>query len=180
LRIGGLLVGSAAAVAMGLTVGLAGCTSVTGGSPTVGAGEGQLYRASISASVASSSARESERQASSTTKAVHTTCETLSTTSADAIDAVNAYVHAFNQGGSVGDTEGPAVDSLNQSADAVEGSITDAIPQDLKDAFNAWVDGARATASAITGHASPGEFNQTIGQLNDNRSTALKLCDATY
>ncbi len=79
---------------------------------------------SLSESAASSSARESERQASETTKAMHDTCETLSTTSADAIDAVNAYVDAFNKGaGNVDATEGPAVDALNQSADAVEGSI---------------------------------------------------------
>ena len=128
-----------------------------------------------------SSARESERQASETTKAMHDTCETLSTTSADAIDAVNTYVDAFNKSaGSVDATEGPAVDALNQSAAAVEGSMTDIIPPELKDALTQWVDGARATAKAITGKAPAGEFNQTIGDLNDTRSNALSLCDATY
>ncbi len=181
LRIGGLLVGSAAAVLAGVV----GCTTVTGGEPAVNAGDAPAYRTSVSVSVsesaASSSARESERQASLTTQAMHDTCETLSTSSADAIDAVNAYVSAFNQGAAdVAATEGPAVDALNQSADAVAGSMTAAIPQELTDAFTSWVDGARATAKAISAHAPPGEFNKTIKDLNDTRSNALSLCDATY
>jgi hypothetical protein len=181
LRIGGLLVGSAAAVIAGVV----GCTSVTGGQPGVNARDAPAYRTSMSVSVsesaASSSARESERQASLTTQAMHDTCETLSTSSADAIDAVNAYVSAFNQGAAdVAATEGPAVDALNKSADAVAGSMTDAIPPELKDAFKNWVDGARTTAKAIIGHAGPGEFNKTIQDLNDTRSNALSLCDATY
>jgi hypothetical protein len=181
LRVGGLLAGSAAVVMMTVV----GCTTVSDGTATVNAGDAPAYRTSVSVSLsesaASSSARESERQASETTKAMHDTCETLSTTSADAIDAVNAYVDAFNQGaGNVDATEGPAVDALNQSADAVEGSMTDIIPPELKDALTQWVDGARATAKAITGKAPAAEFNQTIGDLNDTRSTALSLCDATY
>lgn len=181
LRIGGLLVGGAAVVIAAAV----GCTTVTGGDARVNAGDAPAYRTSVSVSMsesaASSSARESERQASMTTQAMHDTCETLSTTSADAIDAVNAYVGAFNQGAAdVTATEGPAVDALNQSADAVAGSITDVIPQELKDAFTRWVDGARATAKAITDHAPPGQFNQTIRDLNDTRSNALSLCDATY
>ncbi|MCX2930870.1 hypothetical protein ORI20_11320 [Mycobacterium sp. CVI_P3] len=181
LRIGGLLVGGAAAVIAGVV----GCTTVTGGKPGVNAGDAPAYRTSVSVSLsesaASSSARESERQALLTTQAMHDTCETLSTTSADAIDAVNAYVSAFNQGSAdLAATEGPAVDSLNQSADAVAASITEAIPDELKSAFRDWVDGAHATAEAITGHAGPGEFNNTIESLNDTRSNALSLCDATY
>ncbi|GAY17014.1 hypothetical protein [Mycobacterium sp. shizuoka-1] len=181
LRIGGLLVGSAAAVIAGVV----GCTSVTGGRAGVNAADAPAYRTSMSVSIsesaASSSARESERQASLTTQAIHDTCETLSTSSADAITAINAYVSAFNQNTpDVSATEGPAVDSLNKSADAVAASITDGIPDELKTAFSDWVDVARATARAIIGHAGPGEFNQTIQDLNDTRSNALSLCDATY
>jgi len=181
LRIGGLLAGSAAAA----MIAVVGCTSVSDGTARVNAGDAPAYRTSVSVSLsesaASSSTRESERQASETTKAMHDTCETLSTTSADAIDAVNAYVDAFNGGtGKVDATEGPAVDALNQSADAVEGSLTDTIPPELKDALTKWIDGARATAKAISGKAAAGEFNQTIGDLNDTRSKALSLCDATY
>ena len=82
------LLGGAAVVILSV----AGCTSVTGGDPTVNAVDAPVYRTSVSLSssqsVASASARESERQASMTIQAVHATCETLSTTSADAIDAV--------------------------------------------------------------------------------------------
>ncbi|WP_237159585.1 hypothetical protein [Mycolicibacterium rhodesiae] len=181
LRIGGLLAGSAAAVLAGVV----GCTSVTGGEPSANRRDAPAFRTSMSVSVsesaASSSARESERQASLTTQAMHDTCETLSTSSADAIDAVNAYVSAFNQATpDLAATEGPAVDALNKSADAVAASVTDAIPAELKAAFKDWVDGAHATASAITGHAGPSEFNTTIQSLNDTRSNALSLCDATY
>jgi hypothetical protein len=181
LRIGGLLVGSAAAVLAGVV----GCTSVTGGDPSANSRDAPAFRTSMSVSAsesaASSSAREAERQASLTTQAMHDTCETLSTSSADAIDAVNAYVSAFNQATpDVAATEGPAVDALNKSADAVAGSITEAIPAELKAAFKDWVDGAHATAKAITGHAGPADFNQTIQSLNETRSNALSLCDASY
>lgn len=181
LRVAGLLAAGAAAVSMGA----AACTTVTGGDATVDAGDAPAYRTSVSISssqsAASSSARESERQASMTTQAVHDTCETLSTTSADAIDAVNAYVDAFNtEGGDVAGTEGPAVDGLNQSADAVESSISDVVPDEVRMAFEDWIDGARATADAIIGRASPSEFNSVVGELNDSRSAALELCDATY
>lgn len=181
LRVAGLLAAGAAAVSMGAVA----CTTVTGGDATVNGGDAPAYRTSVSLSssqsAASSSARESERQASMTTQAVHDTCETLSTTSADAIDAVNAYVSAFNEeGGNVAKTEGPAVDGLNQSADAVESSISDVVPDEVKQAFVAWIDGARATAKAITGKASPSEFNKVVNELNDSRSAALQLCDATY
>ena len=180
-RIAGLLAGGAAAVCMSAV----GCTTVTEGDPTANAGDAPAYRTSIavssSQSAASSSVREAQRQASMTTQAVHTTCETLSTTSADAIDAVNAYVSAFNEaGGNTATVEGPAVDSLNQSADAVEDSISDIVPDEVADAFMGWVDGARATADAITRKVDPSEFNQVIDDLNAARSDVLRLCDATY
>lgn len=181
VRMAGLLAGSAAVV----SIGVVGCTSVTGGDATVNAADAPAYRTSVSVSssqaAASSSARESERQAALTTEAIQTTCETLSITSADAIDAVNAYVDAFNEeGGDVATTEGPAVDALDQSADAVQNSIDDVIPDDLKEAFMAWVDGASITSEAIVNQAPPEEFNSIIGDLNDARATALELCDATY
>ena len=187
MRVGGLVVGTAAAIAMGVV----GCTSVTGGDGTPNAADAQAYRTSMtmssSAAAASSSARESQRQASATTQAsmttqaIQATCETLSTTSADAIDAVNAYVDAYNtDGGDIAGTEGPAVDGLTQSAQAVESSITPAIPKDLAEAFQAWVDGAGATAKAITGKASAKQFNDLIDGLNESRTKALELCDKTY
>ena len=78
---------------------------------------------------------------------MHASCEALIDHSADAIDAVNAYVDAFNEDAAdVDATEGPAVDALNHSADLVAGSITDALPPDLTDALDRWVDAARAAA----------------------------------
>ncbi len=182
-RIAGLL--SGAAVMMATSGGLAGCTTTTVGGATVDAADAPAYRTSMSMSssqsAASSRARESERQASLTTQAMHATCETLSTTSADAIDAVNAYVDAYNtEGGDVEGAEGPAVDALEQSADAVETSVSDVVPAELQEAFAAWVDGARAAAGAIRAKASPDEFNQAIDDLNGARTSALRMCDATY
>ena len=180
-RLAGLLVAGAAVVALGV----AGCSSVTGGDATVNASDAPAYRTSMSVSssqsAASSSARESERQASLTTAAMRSSCETLTGSSADAIDAVNAYVSAFNEeGGDIETTEGPAIDALLQSAEAVNSSISDVMPQELIDAFIAWVDGAQAAADAISNQVSASEFNQIIGDLNGARSEALSLCDATY
>lgn len=184
-RLGGALAGGAAVLAATLTGGLAACTSVTGGQGTVDVADAPAYRTSMSMSssqaAASSSARESERQASLTTQAMRNSCETLATTSADAIAAVNAYVDAYNgEGGTVASTEGPAIDALDQSAQAVESSLTDVIPPELRDALAGWVDGAYAAAAAIANQASPSEFNTVIKQINDARSTALRMCDATY
>lgn len=162
-----------------------GCTSFTDGDAAVAEGEAPLYRASVSASIeesaASSSARESERQASLTVEAVHTSCEALSSSSADAIGAVNAYVDAFNNNAAdIGRTAGPAVDALNHSADLVAGSISDPLPAEVRDALNSWVDAARAVATAIAGNYGTDEFNEAISRLNDSKTTALDRCDAAY
>lgn len=181
LRVAGLLTAGAVAV----SVGVVGCTSVTGGDAAANSAEAPAYRTSVSLSssqaASASSARESERQAAMTTRAVHDTCETLSTTSADAIEAVNAFVKAHNADSTRGDAErGPAVDALNQSAEAVQGSITDVIPDELKDVFTKWIDGAHATADAISNKAAAAEFNKAVDDLNQARTDALQLCDATY
>jgi len=179
----GAFSGVAAAAAI---VVIGGCTSTTDGDPHVNRADAPIYRASVTASVqesaASSSARESERQASQTTQAIHTACETLSTTSADAVDAINAFVDAIN-GESDGDplaTGSSAVDALNHSADTVAADTADGLPQQIKDALGAWSDAARAAAVAVADRAAPDQFNVAIRQLNDARSTALNLCDASY
>jgi hypothetical protein len=46
--------------------------------------------------------------------------------------------------------------------------------------MNAWVDAARGLATAIAGHYGPGEFNAAVTRLNDSKTTALNLCDASY
>nr|WP_197506057.1 MULTISPECIES: hypothetical protein [unclassified Mycobacterium] len=181
LRIGALVVGISAAAAMVVV----GCSSVTEGSAQVDAAEAPVYRASVSASLAesaaSSSARESERQASITKEAIHSSCETLSSTSVEAITAVNAYVDAFNRSaGDVPAKAGPAIDALNHSADMVARSIADPLGPELTDALNGWVDAARDVATAIAGNYGPDEFNAAITALNDTKTTALNLCDAAY
>jgi hypothetical protein len=181
LRIAALTVGSLAAMAMIIV----GCNSVTSGSPTVDRADAPVYRASVSASAEesaeSSSSRESERQESLTTQAIHSSCEALSTSSVDAITAVNNYVQAFNQTAADATAKAaPAVDELNHSADLVAGSVSDTLAPILRDALNAWVDAARGLATAIAGNYDSDEINAAIRQLNDTRSAALDRCDAAY
>jgi len=152
LRIVAQVMGSLAAMAMIIV----GCTSVTRGSAEIDRADAPVYRASVSASseesAASSSSRESERQASLTKQAVHTSCEALSSSSVDAITAVNNYVDAFNKNAvDSGVKAPPAVDELNHSADLVGRSLSDPLRPDLRDALNAWVDAARGRAAALAG-----------------------------
>lgn len=158
------------------------CTTVTEGMGTVDTAIAPAYRASVSASVSASSAtsriRETQRQQSLTTRAVRSSCGALATTSKDAIEKVNLFVAAFNQGRSTGPAEGPAADSLNHSADAVSGSISDPLSPDLRNALNAYVDAARGVANAISSHAPISEFNKQVDQLNDTKTKAVQLCIA--
>ena len=181
LRIVALVLGSLATLAMIIV----GCSSVIEGSPKVNSAEAPVYRASVSASLeesaASSSARESERQASLTTEAIHNSCEALSSSSVDAITAVNDYVAAFNENAADVDAKaGPAIDALNHSADIVARSVSDPLVPELKDALNGWVDASRGVATAIAGNYGPDEFNAAVTRLNDAKTNALNLCDALY
>jgi hypothetical protein len=181
VRIAAPVLGGVAALLMVVV----GCTSVTDGSPTVDAKDVPVYRASMSASieasVAASSALESESQASLTTQAVHSACEALSQSSDDAITAINDYVVAFNENTADASAKaGPAVDSLNKSADLVSSSISDAMSPDVEDALNGWVDAAKAVATAISGNYSEDEFNSAINRLNDSKTHAVAICDAAY
>ena len=181
LRIVALVIGGLAASAMIIV----GCTSVTHGSVEIDRADAPVYRASVSASIeesaASSSSRESERQASLTTQAVHSSCEALSSSSVDAITAVNNYVDAFNKNAADAAAKAPpAIDALNHSADLVGRSVSDPLSPNLRDALNAWVDAARGLAAAIAGNFGPQEFNAAITKLNDTKTAALNLCDAAY
>ena len=124
--------------------------------------------------------RESERQASITSKAVHTSCEAISNSSADAISAVNAYVDAYNQSADVRASAGLAIGALKGSADLVSDSLSDPLGPELNGALTRWVDAARAVASAIETGIDPGPFNDATNELNDSRTVALDLCDAAY
>jgi hypothetical protein len=181
LRIAALVIGILATTAMVVV----GCTSVTQGSAEIDRADAPVYRASVSASseesASSSSARESERQASLTTQAIHTACEALSTSSVDAISAVNNYVDAFNKNAADAAAKGqPAIDALNHSADLVARSVSDTLAPNLRDSLNAWVDASRGLAAAIAGNYGPDEFNAAITKLNDTKTTALNACDAAY
>jgi hypothetical protein len=137
--------------------------------------------ASAEESAESSSSRESERQASLSTQAIHSSCEALSSSSVDAITAVNNYVQAFNQtAADVPAKAAPAIDALNHSADLVAGSVSDTLSPNLRDALNAWVDAARGLATAIAGNYGMDEFNAAISKQHDTKTTALNLCDAAY
>jgi hypothetical protein len=183
-RRGALALGCVAAALMGVLGLVAGCTTVTDGTATPDTNLAPAYRqsvsVSVSASLATSSVRESQRQQSLTTRAVRSSCDSLATTSKDAIDKVNAFVEAFNGGRNTGPTEGPAIEALNDSASTVLDSFSDALSPELKDAFNAYVDAAHAVASAIGTHAPTGEFNKRVDQLNDTKTKALKLCLASF
>jgi hypothetical protein len=179
-RRGALALGCVAAV----VIGIVGCTSVTNGTATPDTKVAPAYRQSVSASVSASSAtskvRESQRQQSLTTQAVRSSCDSLATSSKDAIDKVNDYVSAFNGGRNTGPTEGPAIGALNDSATTVSNSFSDALSQQLRDAFTAYVDAARGVANAIGIHASIPEFNKRVDLLNDTKTKALKLCLASF
>ena len=181
LRIVAQGLGGLAAAAMVIV----GCTTITQGGAKIDRADAPVYRASVSASAQesaeSSSSRESERQSSLTKQAVHTSCEALSSSSVDAITAVNNYVEAFNKSAPDATPKAaPAIDALNHSADLVAGSVSDALAPNLRDALHGWVDAARGLATAIAGNYGPDEFNAAISKLNDTKTTALNLCDAAY
>lgn len=164
-------------------IGIVGCTTITDGTASPDTRVAPAYRQSVSASISASSAtsskRESQRQQSLTTRAVRTSCDSLATTSRDAIDKVNAFVRAYNAGGSTGPAEGPAIEALNNSASTVSNSFSDALSQNLKDAFNAYIAATHGVANAIGSHASTDEFNRRVDELNATKTKALKLCLAS-
>ena len=153
IRAGASVIGLLAALAMAVV----GCTSIIGGTATLDTEAAPAYRSSVSASVsasaATSSIRETQRQQSLTTQKVRGSCGRFAETSSDAIDATNKYVEAFNSGGDVSGTAGPAADSLIRSADETTAALNDALPANVRDALTAYADSARSVASAISGKA---------------------------
>lgn len=163
-----------------MAIGIVGCTSIVDGTSTVDSTGAATYRTSVSkslsASAVTSSSKESQRQESLTTQAISSACGTFRTTSEDAVTATNNWVDAYNKGGDTGGTAGPAVDSLNHSADAVGSAITDAMPQPLRDTFNAYVGAARSVADAISTHASISVYNTRKDQLNQIKGQGIDQC----
>lgn len=178
VRVGASVIGGGAALAMGVV----GCTSIIGGTAAVDTLAAPVYRssvsASVSASVATSSIRETQRQQSLTTQAVRGACGKFAETSSDAIDIVNKYVEAFNSGGDIGATTGPAVDALNRSADTASAAINDSMTAELRDTFNTYIDAARGVASAISGKSPVSVYNSRKDQLNKARAKGIQLCRA--
>ena len=74
----------------------------------------------------------------------------------------------------------PAIDSLNRSADLVGRSMSDELVPELREALTAWIDAAREVAAAIPRNVGPDEFNTSATKLNDSKTDALTLCDASY
>jgi hypothetical protein len=181
LRTAGVVAGSLAALAMVVV----GCQTLTHGTGSVNPSEAPIYRASVSASLEESSSRsavsESKRQASLSKAAVHASCDQLSISSVDAVDAVNAFVVAFNDGApDVAAKVSPAVEALNSSADLVASSLSAPLSDELEGALKAWVDAARNVANTIARTFDMAAFNLAVDQLNDVKTHALELCDAAY
>ncbi len=176
-----LAVGGVAALAMIVV----GCQSVTRGTSQIDAADAPLYRASVSsssvASVSSSRRQEAERRQELTSEAIRTACEALSSSSVDAIAAVNVYVRAYNDNApDVVAQAGPAIDMLNRSADLVESTISELLSPELKSALGDWVQASRAVAAAVADDAGMAAFNDAGQRLNDSQDAALALCDAAY
>lgn len=181
MRIAAFAVGIFAALAMVVV----GCTQVTDGGAGAVPAEAAQYRASVaaasSAAVASSRAREAERQAALTGEAIRRSCEELSSSSADAVGAVNTFVAALNEDpAAAAPVMGPAIDALNNSADLVNASLSDELPTDLRDPLTSWIDAARGVANAIAGNYPIVEINAAIARLNDTKTVALDRCDEAY
>lgn len=181
-RKGGRALALASGVAAISAIVVVGCTQVTGGKAEVNAEDAPAFRTSMAVSLseseATSSLRESQRLDSLTTAAVNDACQAFVPSSDASVDAVNAYVDAFNNGGTpaAAAAEQAAVDALNNSADEVEASVNSTLPADVAQAMNTWVSSARAASRAIAERQPPDQFNAAIDQLNTARDDALALC----
>jgi hypothetical protein len=171
-RRGALVLGCVAAVVMGIV----GCTSIISGTATVDSADVPVYRASVSASIATSSSRESQRQKSLTRQAVRSACVKFAKTSEEAVTATNDWVEAVNKGADPNAVSGPAVDALNRSADEVVGAINKAMSSQLRAAFNDYASAARSVADAIGKHASISVYNARKDHLNEVKGKAFDLC----
>jgi hypothetical protein len=173
----------AAGCVAAVLIAVVGCTTVTDGSPGADEAIAPAYRTSVSVSVSESSVtssiKESKHQQSLTTQAIFQVCKAFADSSKEAVDRVNDYVAATNQGRDTSGTEQPAIDALNHSAEAVAGDNNGPVSQQLREALTAYNDAAHEVAGAIRAHAGIDQFNQRVNQLNDTKTTAVKLCRAS-
>jgi hypothetical protein len=179
-----------AALAAGLTSAalmvVVGCTSVTAGAPVADTNDAQSYRSwvvdSLSLSAASVSERESTSQKSATAEAVANACEVLSSTSVDAVTAINAYVNAAGKNNPA-DTAAKAqsaVDILNRGVDVITTSLSTPLLPQVADAFKAWVDATQAVSTAIGARYGQREFNAVVDKFNQANSAALDSCGGSH
>jgi hypothetical protein len=162
-----------------------GCEAVTKGTSTVDRADVPDYRASVSASIAdsvfSSSSSESQRLVTLSRQALHSACDALSSSSVDAVDAVNDFVRAHNaQTSDEAAKKQPAIDALNRTADLVMTNLSPTLSPQLSGALNDYVGAARAVSGTIANNAPISEFNAATSRMNDVKKTALQLCDAGY
>ncbi|HEY7053321.1 MAG TPA: hypothetical protein VH496_14480 [Mycobacterium sp.] len=165
---------------------MVGCTISTGGTPTADTGDARSYRSwaadSSSQSAASARERESTLQESLTAEAVADACNMLSSTSVDAVTAINAYVNAATSGNDT-DVAGKAqaaVETLNHAADSVSTTLgTELLPQ-MADSFRAWVEAARGVAKAIGERYAQPEFNAEVDKFNRANDNALDTCGGSH
>ena len=173
----------AAGCVAAILIAVVGCTTVSDGSPSADEAIAPAYRTSVSVSVSessvTSSVKESRHQQSLTTQAVVQVCKAFAESSKEAVDRVNDFVAATNQGRDTSGAEQPAIDALNHSAEAVAGDNKGPLSQELREALNAYDNAARDMAGAIRAHAGIDQFNQRVGQLNDTKTAAVKVCRAS-
>ncbi len=178
IRVGARVSGAVAAIVMGVV----GCQSIVEGTPQANETEAPAYRSmvssSVSASLVTSSSRESQRQQSLTTQAIKGSCGKFASSSSDAVETVNKYVEAFNSGGDVAGTAGPAVEALNHSADETTAAINDKLSTEMRNAFTAYAEAARSVAEAISTKAPTAVYNSRKDQLNTAREKGMQLCRA--
>lgn len=106
-------------------------------------------------------------------------CEAFAASSRDAVDRLNAYIEAVNQGRDTTAVEAPAVEVLERSADDTENKARGALSQSVREGLNAYTDAARDVAGAIRTHAGRDEFNKRAAQLTDTKNEAVKRCQAS-
>ena len=112
--------------------------------PGVGVGIGRGVRRPVPARRSPSGRRRSSKTA------VHTSCEALSSSSVDAVDAVNAYVDAYNNNAPDigGASPGPRSTRSIAALTWCRAACPTPLSPELTTALNGWVDAARALAAA--------------------------------
>ncbi|MDR3659026.1 MAG: hypothetical protein P4L86_01180 [Mycobacterium sp.] len=171
LRAVGMTLGSLAVCAMVIVS----CTKAVDGSSTVDKPAAAAYRTSVSVSSAASASSSSSSASAAATEAA---CGSFVDTGGTAMDAVNSYVDAENNGGADPTKSQAAVDALKRAADAVTQSAGTVQSPDLKAAFTGWAAAARALSTAISANAATPDFNAAVDKFNDAKSATEKACQA--